>query len=61
MGEIFDSVVDSVQRIRAVRMYRASSAAVRWVILIAIIGVGAALLIAFAISLLVSLIPRAIA
>jgi hypothetical protein len=59
VGEIFDSVVDSVQRIRAVRMYRASSAAVRWVILIAIIGVGAALLIAFAVSLLVSLVPSA--
>jgi hypothetical protein len=40
-------------------MYRASSAAVRWVILIAIIGVGAALLVAFAVSLLVSLVPSA--
>jgi hypothetical protein len=44
---------------RAVRWYRASSAAVRWVILVCIIGVGAALLIAFAISLLVSLVPSA--
>jgi hypothetical protein len=40
-------------------MFRASSAAVRWVILVAIIGIGAALLVAFAISLLVSLIPSA--
>jgi hypothetical protein len=48
-----------VQRIRAVKMFRASSAAVRWLVLIAIIGVGAALLIAFAVSLLVSLIPSA--
>jgi len=58
-ADIFDSLVTGVQRIRAVKMFRASSAAVRWVILIAIIGVGAALLIAFAVSLLVSLIPSA--
>jgi len=57
--DIFESLVTGVQRIRAVKMFRASSAAVRWVILIAIIGVGAALLIAFAVSLLVSLIPSA--
>jgi hypothetical protein len=49
--------VASVQKIRAVKAFRASSAAVRWVVLVAVIGVGAALLVAFAISLLVSLIP----
>jgi hypothetical protein len=59
VAEAFDSFVEAVQRMRAVRWFRASSAAVRWAILVCIIGVGAALLVAFAISLLVSLVPSA--
>ncbi len=46
-----------VRSLRAVRAYRASSALVRWVILVVLIGVGAALLTALTVQVLVSLIP----
>jgi len=46
-----------VRSLRAVRAYRASSALVRWVVLVVAIGIGAALLMALSVQVLVSLIP----
>jgi CHASE3 domain sensor protein len=42
---------------RARTTLRTSSALVRWVLLVLVVGGGAALLIAFAVTLLVSLLP----
>ena len=45
------------RRIRAIRLFRTSSAIVRWVVLVVVVGLGAAFLTALAIQVLVSLIP----
>ncbi len=55
--QAFRNLADGVRRIRAVRFYRRSSATVRWIILVVLIGAGSALLVAAAISILVSAIP----
>jgi hypothetical protein len=55
--DVYARLIKGVQQIRAIRLFRTSSAMVRWIILVAVIGFGAALLVAFAVSLLVSLIP----
>jgi ABC-type transport system involved in cytochrome bd biosynthesis fused ATPase/permease subunit len=52
-------LVQAVQRLRAQTALRTSSALVRWVLLILAVGFGAAMLVAFAVSLLVSLLPGA--
>jgi hypothetical protein len=48
---------NGVANLRAVKLYRASSAIVRWVVMVVLIGFVTAALIAFAVSALVSLIP----
>jgi hypothetical protein len=53
----FRNLGDGVRRLRAVRFYRRSSALVRWIILVVLIGAGSALLVAAVISILVSAIP----
>lgn len=55
--DIYQSLVDAVQRFRARRVWRTPSAIVRWVLLVAAIGIGAALIIALAVQILVSLLP----
>jgi hypothetical protein len=52
-------LLDAGQRLRARTMVRTSSALVRWILLVLAIGVGVALLIALAVTLLVSLLPGA--
>lgn len=51
-------LADRIASIRQVRWIRKSSASVRWVLLVAAVGLGSALLIALTVSILVSLIPR---
>jgi hypothetical protein len=53
----FRNLGDGVRRLRAVRFYRRSSAMVRWVILVVLIGASIALVVAAAVSILVSAIP----
>jgi hypothetical protein len=55
--DIYERLVDVVQRIRAQAMVRTSSAMVRWILLVVAIGVGIAFLIAFAVTILVSFLP----
>lgn len=55
--DVYRAVVDVLQRLRAQTMVRTSSALVRWVLLVLAIGVGAAFLIAFAVTILVSFLP----
>ena len=47
-----------VGRIRGIRLFRTSSAIVRWAVLVVVVGAGAGLLIALGIKLLVSLVPQ---
>jgi hypothetical protein len=49
--------IKAVRHVREVRLFRTSSALVRWIVLVVAIGFGAALLIALTINLLVSLVP----
>jgi hypothetical protein len=49
--------IKAVRHVRQVRLFRTSSALVRWIALVVAIGFGAALLIALTINLLVSLVP----
>jgi CHASE3 domain sensor protein len=53
----FRNLADGVRRMRAVRFYRRSSALMRWIILVVLIGGGIALVIAAVVSVLVSAIP----
>ena len=55
--DVFRSLGDAFQRLRARTMVRTSSALVRWVLLVLAIGVGAAFIIAFAVTILVSFLP----
>lgn len=55
--DVYERLVGAVQRFRARRVWRTPSAIVRWVLLVLAIGVGAALIIALAVQLLVSLLP----
>jgi hypothetical protein len=55
--DIYERLVDVVQRIRAQAVVRTSSAMVRWILLVVAIGVGIAFLIAFAVTILVSFLP----
>ena len=55
--DVYRQLVDLVQRIRARAAVRTSSALVRWVLLVVAIGLGAAFLIAFAVTILVSFLP----
>lgn len=57
--DVFQRLLDAGQRLRARTMVRTSSALVRWILLVLAIGVGVALLIALAVTLLVSLLPGA--
>jgi hypothetical protein len=50
--------VRAIRAIRQIRLFRTSSAVVRWVVLVLAIGFGAALIIALVVQLLVSLIPN---
>jgi len=50
-------VVDAFQAFRARAMVRTSSAMVRWIFLVVAVGLGAALLVALAVQLLVSQLP----
>ncbi len=45
------------RKLSEIRLFRTSSAIVRWIVLIVVVGLGAAFLTAFAIEVLVSLIP----
>lgn len=47
------------RRIRDIRLFRTSSAIVRWTVLVLAVGLGVAFFIALAIQVLVSLIPTA--
>jgi CHASE3 domain sensor protein len=51
------NLADGVRRMRAVRFYRRSSAFMRWLILVVLIGAGTALVIAAVVSIMVSAIP----
>jgi hypothetical protein len=55
--DVFRALADGFQRLRARTAVRTSSALVRWVLLVLAIGVGAAFLIAFAVTILVSFLP----
>jgi hypothetical protein len=55
--DVYQQLVDLVQRIRSHVMVRTSSALVRWILLVVGIGVGAAFLVAFAVTILVSFLP----
>lgn len=55
--DIYQTLVDAVQRFRARRLWRTPSAIVRWGLLVTAIGVGAALLVALAVQILVALLP----
>lgn len=55
--ELAARCIQAVRTIRALRLFRTSSALVRWVVMVVAIGFGAALLVALTINLLVSLIP----
>jgi hypothetical protein len=57
--DISQQLVGLVRRIRAQAAVRTSSALVRWILLVVAIGVGIALLIAFAVTILVSFLPGA--
>jgi hypothetical protein len=57
--DVYERVVDAAQRIRARAAVRTSSALVRWVLLVLAVGLGAALLIALAVQVLVSFLPGA--
>jgi hypothetical protein len=46
-----------VRTVRNIKLFRTSSALVRWVVMVVAIGFGAALLIALVVQILVSLIP----
>jgi hypothetical protein len=43
--------------VRNIKLFRTSSALVRWIVMVVVIGFGAALLIALVVQILVSLIP----
>ncbi|HEY6317423.1 MAG TPA: hypothetical protein VI462_06000 [Acidimicrobiia bacterium] len=51
-------LADRIASIRQIRWIRKSSASVRWLLLVAAVGLGSALLIALTVSILTSLIPR---
>lgn len=55
--DVYQRLVDIVRAIRAQTVFRTSSAMVRWTLLVIGIGLGAALLIALAVQLMVSLLP----
>ncbi|HSO97051.1 MAG TPA: hypothetical protein VLV81_13545 [Acidimicrobiia bacterium] len=55
--DVYRGLVDAFQRLRARTMVRTSSALVRWVLLVLAIGFGAAFLVAFAVTILVSFLP----
>ena len=55
--DVYERLVDLVERIRAQTMVRTSSALVRWILLVVAIGVGAAFLVALVVELLVSQLP----
>jgi cysteine synthase len=55
--DLYQQLVDVVRRIRAQTAVRTSSALVRWILLVVAIGVGAAFLVAFAVTILVSFLP----
>ena len=57
--DLHQRLVQAAETFRARTMLRTSSALVRWVLLVLVVGGGAALLIAFAVTLLVSLLPGA--
>ncbi len=48
-----------VRTVRNIKLFRTSSALVRWVVMVVAIGFGAALLVALVVQILVSLIPSA--
>jgi hypothetical protein len=48
-----------VRTVRNLRLFRTSSALVRWVVMVVAIGFGAALLVALLVQILVSLVPSA--
>ena len=56
--ESLKDLADRVASIRQIRWIKKSSASVRWILLVAAVGLGSALLVALAVDLLVSLIPR---
>jgi hypothetical protein len=55
--DVYQQLVEAVQRFRARKVWRTPSALVRWVLLVAAIGVGTALLIALVVQVLVSQLP----
>ncbi len=55
--DVYEQLVNAVQRFRARKLWRTPSAVVRWALLVAAIGVGAALLIALAVQVLVAQLP----
>lgn len=55
--DVLRRVVDAFQELRARTMVRTSSAMVRWILLVVAVGAGVALLVAFAVTLLVSQLP----
>jgi ABC-type transport system involved in cytochrome bd biosynthesis fused ATPase/permease subunit len=57
--DLHQRLVDAAETFRARTMLRTSSALVRWVLLTLAVGFGIALLIAFAVTILVSFLPGA--
>ena len=55
--DVLQRLVGAFLAFRARTMVRASSAMVRWVLLVMAVGVGVAFLIAFAVTILTSLLP----
>jgi len=55
--DLIGGAVALVRRIRAIRLFRTSSAIVRWIVLVVVVGLGVAFFTALAIQVLVSLIP----
>lgn len=57
--DLYAVLVGAVRSFRRWRPFRTSSALVRWALMVALIGVGAAFLIALTVQILISLIPNA--